>query len=273
MNADQIARIEEAEAFALSPFGKAGNQEPGNPLGSNGRFFGAGYVMVHSECHTSLLNRAVAIEEVHLNEATRYFEEFGIPPRFDLAPALRSPGWNAWMEEHEFEIESYPMMGRRIVAGPAVHTALSTGMDIRAIQDNDLDSLIEIMASAFNMSFLRRATARDWARVLVEEPNTYSFLAWAEGKPVACGMLAIHNRVAYLGTGATLDGFRGRGLQTAMIQHRINVAADLGCDLACSLVAPDSGSERNLRRCGLVDGYDREIWMPKTRWEHPFYKQ
>jgi len=143
LNADQIARIEEAEAFALSPFGKAGNQEPGNPLGSNGRFFGAGYVMVHSECHTSLLNRAVAIEEVHLNEATRYFEEFGIPPRFDLAPALRSPGWNAWMEEHEFEIESYPMMGRRIVAGPAVHTALSTGMDIRAIQDNDLDSLID----------------------------------------------------------------------------------------------------------------------------------
>lgn len=68
---------------------------------------------------------------------------------------------------------------------------------------------------------------------------------------VGCGALAIIDGVALLGGMSVLPEERGRGVQSAMIAHRLNLAAELGADLAVTGAATGSQSERNLRRAGF----------------------
>lgn len=117
---------------------------------------------------------------------------------------------------------------------------------------------------------------RSWARLMIgafsgqesvpeEQVDILAFAnpapqAWfglAEGSRVATAAMAVHERVATLFGDATLAGARGRGLQLALVRHRLGAAAALGCDLATASVLPGSVSHRNYERAGFQLVYAR----------------
>jgi GNAT superfamily N-acetyltransferase len=57
--------------------------------------------------------------------------------------------------------------------------------------------------------------------------------------------------VATLGGMATVPAHRRRGVQRALVAHRLRLAAERGCDLAVASTAPANDSERNLYRAGF----------------------
>jgi GNAT superfamily N-acetyltransferase len=57
--------------------------------------------------------------------------------------------------------------------------------------------------------------------------------------------------VGLLGGAATRAGHRGIGVQSALLRHRIRLAAEKGCDLTAATALPAGVSARNLRRHGL----------------------
>ena len=57
--------------------------------------------------------------------------------------------------------------------------------------------------------------------------------------------------VGWLGGAATLPENRGRGLQQALVEQRLRLAAAEGCDLAAATALPDGQSARNLVRFGF----------------------
>jgi hypothetical protein len=67
----------------------------------------------------------------------------------------------------------------------------------------------------------------------------------------------VHAGLATLIGDATLVPARGRGLQLALIRHRLRRAAQLGCDLASASVVPGSISHRNYERAGFHFVYAR----------------
>jgi hypothetical protein len=69
--------------------------------------------------------------------------------------------------------------------------------------------------------------------------------------------------VAYLNGASTLNAYRRRGCQRSLAIRRVRVVRALGCDLITGLAAPDSDSERNMRRAGLTEHSDREPWLPQ----------
>ena len=74
--------------------------------------------------------------------------------------------------------------------------------------------------------------------------------------------MTVSGRIATLGGMSTLPGERRRGVEAALIVHRLRKAAELGCEIATSSTEPDSNSERNLVRLGferrfLVETYVR----------------
>lgn len=79
-----------------------------------------------------------------------------------------------------------------------------------------------------------------------------------DGRPIACASLTIRDDVATLGGMSTIPAERGRGVQSALIRHRLGLARDAGCRLATSTAAPASTSARNLERHGLSP------WFTKT---------
>lgn len=81
------------------------------------------------------------------------------------------------------------------------------------------------------------------------------------GRPLGCGSLTIRDGVATLGGMSTLPQQRGQGVQTALIRHRLRVAAATGCDIATSIAVPESPSERNLVRHGFRRLCRIEHWV------------
>ena len=105
-----------------------------------------------------------------------------------------------------------------------------------------------------------RALRRRLARA--EFAHWRCYLARLDGEPAAHAALftSSSTRTGVLAATATLEPFRGRGCQSALIRWRLADAARAGCDLVVVEATPGSQSQRNLERLGLRLAYTRVIW-------------
>jgi GNAT superfamily N-acetyltransferase len=101
---------------------------------------------------------------------------------------------------------------------------------------------------------------RDWAEPdgvsfmvirTMQKANSQLFLVWMDGKPVSAGAMDMHDGVASFIAGQTLPEYRGRGLQTALLQARLSAAKTAGCNLALTHSRPGNTSQRNILRAGF----------------------
>ncbi len=77
-----------------------------------------------------------------------------------------------------------------------------------------------------------------------------------DGRPVGCANLSVHDGVATLTGMSTLPAERRRGVQAALVRHRLGQATAAGCVIATSTASRAGASERNLRRHGFVPWFE-----------------
>lgn len=82
-----------------------------------------------------------------------------------------------------------------------------------------------------------------------------------DGTVVGAAMLRIEDGFATLGGMSTRRAARGRGVQSALIVHRLTVAKERGCAFAVSSAHPGGGSRRNLGRLGFRPSHTHRIWV------------
>ena len=86
-----------------------------------------------------------------------------------------------------------------------------------------------------------------------------------DGRPLGCASLTIHDDVATLGGMSTLPAERGRGVQAALILHRLGIARDAGCTLALTTTAVGEASERNVQRFGFSTTHIKQTYSWQGR--------
>ncbi len=106
----------------------------------------------------------------------------------------------------------------------------------------------------------RRDRVARWNEMMGTVPEATLLLASVHGEPVAASSVLVHDlagggRVASLGGTTTLVPHRRRGVQLALLRHRLGLAAAAGCDLAVVTADPGSSSGRNARRAGFALAY------------------
>ncbi len=120
-----------------------------------------------------------------------------------------------------------------------------------------------LWASTVGRGFLEKdeltAEEMDVGRAIWHVPGARCYLGFAGGRAVAAGALAVHLGLAMLFADSTLSGFRGAGLQAALIRARLRVAAEERCDLATASTLPGSSSQRNYERNGFHVAYTKAI--------------
>src|SRR5262249_17024588 len=89
------------------------------------------------------------------------------------------------------------------------------------------------------------------------------FLAELDGRAIATGVLSMHGGIAPLAGASTIPDGRRRGAQNALLDARLQFAAERGCDLALMGAAPGSGSQRNAERNGFRIAYTRTKWQKR----------
>jgi MOSC domain-containing protein YiiM/GNAT superfamily N-acetyltransferase len=91
----------------------------------------------------------------------------------------------------------------------------------------------------------------DLAPVLAASPGNHLYAATVDDRPAAVSGLFTRRRVGHLRTTAVAPAFRGRGIQRALIAHRVRRAVELGCTLIHAGAAEHSASQANLEAMGL----------------------
>jgi ribosomal protein S18 acetylase RimI-like enzyme len=100
---------------------------------------------------------------------------------------------------------------------------------------------------------------RDLLTPLYQMENSVSFAACVGGEPVACGtglVIPEHRILALCGAGTEVE-FRGRGVQTALLQARLAAAAAAGCEYAVVVTQGGTTSQRNCERLGFRVAYSK----------------
>jgi hypothetical protein len=148
------------------------------------------------------------------------------------------------------------------------------------LQNVLLGDLREIDA-AYDPRIRVAPNAREWARASAEAyaggaaldadahiagetiaslPSVVAFEAIVDGRVAAVGAAGTDGAMGGLFFGGTMPWARGRGLQLALIRHRLRLLQEVGVTHVRSAAAVASSSERNFRRGGLEVAYSRVLW-------------
>lgn len=159
-----------------------------------------------------------------------------------------SYGLAAELEERGFTRDYGWMKFRRGVGAREARSDL----DVVRVGPEQADDFATVVAGGFGMP--------DWAKPLaaniVGRPGWTCFVAYDAGQPAGAGTLYIHEGVGWLGFGATLAEFRGRGAQSAILAARIEEARRQGCSTVTTETGEveegrPSNSYRNITRAGF----------------------
>ncbi len=102
-----------------------------------------------------------------------------------------------------------------------------------------------------SLSARRASDAFSLAAHAVERDNMVLAFDSGHSDPIGCATTTIRDRLATLGGMSTIPSQRRRGVQAALLHHRLEQAAERNCDLAATSAATGGASERNLIRHGF----------------------
>lgn len=162
------------------------------------------------------------------------------------------------------------VLGLNLQARPAdVLTASADDIVVREATATESSVWIDTVTTGFlqpdvfdgppsHESFARELLERIFAD-MAAAPGGGRYLARRQGVVAGGAGLRMQDGVAQLNGAATLPEHRRRGVQSALLRHRLAEAARRGCDVAVVTTQPGSKSQENVQRSGFSLLYTRAI--------------
>lgn len=189
-----------------------------------------------------------------------FFTSRGAATHHEVAPFI-SPEVLALLNGRGYRpIEFTNVMCRRI--GPATKIPKSTNasLSVRAASPNEADMWAQVSATGWSESPEFQQLIIDLARNYAVTEGCRAMFAFASDMPIATGVLTIVDRVALLAGASTIPQARKQGAQSALLETRLQLAIECGCDVAMMCALPGSPSQRNAQRNGFQIAYTRTKW-------------
>ena len=133
----------------------------------------------------------------------------------------------------------------------AASASLPAGVSIREVGRDETDRWAGVLVEASGIAGREAEAWRGASARLAGSGGHHLFLVDEGGEPIAVAGLFTRRRVGLLAMAAVLPGARGRGLQRALIAHRVRFAADRGCTLVAASAVAEGHSAANLAACGF----------------------
>ncbi len=132
-----------------------------------------------------------------------------------------------------------------------------SGVEVREASETEGRIWMETVKYGFSTVEESAAIPVEFFAPFLQMPNTHCFIAWINGRAAGAGTVAINKGLASLFGTSTLTELRNRGAQTALLQARLQLALESGCDLAMVGTTPGSGSQRNVERANFRLAYTK----------------
>lgn len=195
-----------------------------------------------------------AVESSELDRLEAFFHDRGSAAIIDLC-ALADLSLLPMLQERGYVIrELVNVLARRL--DPAEKFAgLGPGIGVEPVAAHQYPSWVRTVMQGF----AGQAEIPEEQVAMMMSANRWpeAFFGMLDGSPGGAAAMDVHAGLATLFGDSTLVHARGRGLQLALIRHRLRRAAQLGCDLATAAVVPGGVSHRNYERAGFELVYGR----------------
>jgi hypothetical protein len=193
--------------------------------------------------------------EVHADEMDRlegFYGARGAAVSLDLCP-LASASLVELLGARSYRVTEFINVLVRPLAGAEIAPA---GTPVRLANADEE----QLWARTVGRGFLEKddltAEEMDVGRAIWHMAGARCYLAFSGGR-AAAGAMAIDGGLATLFADSTLLGFRGAGLQDALIRERLRAAVGEGWDLATAATLAGSVSQRNYERHGFRVAYTK----------------
>jgi len=200
-------------------------------------------------------DRAITSGDVDRIEA--FYRQRRAPAQVDLTP-MHAPEIFEMFKQRGYAIAELNNVLYRPLDAAEKYARVPAGFEIRRSSREEAEVIGAIIESAF---FPGGAPEGFGGLIgpLYQMENTLAFVATNEGKPVACGtgIVIPEHRVFALSGAGTLADYRGRGLQTALFEARMEAAVKAGCEYAVVVTQGGTTSERNAERLGFRVAYSK----------------
>ncbi|CAN5123836.1 hypothetical protein BH23CHL9_BH23CHL9_11770 [soil metagenome] len=130
--------------------------------------------------------------------------------------------------------------------GPALESVV-----VRELQRDETGPWSRVVVAASELSAEIGRAWEELEPLLARVAHHHRFVAEIAGEPVAAGSVHIHGGVGWLRAGSVRPAFRGRGLQSALIVARAELAHAAGCDIIGASTVEGGASARNVERLGF----------------------
>jgi ribosomal protein S18 acetylase RimI-like enzyme len=163
--------------------------------------------------------------------------------------------------------------GRALAAADAGVSAPAPGTEVVRCGADQIESWLDVVVRGFAApdregvpsheaieQFDRDALARI-LRDFAAADGVRMFAAQRAGEMAGAGSMRIAGGIAQLCGAATLPAHRRRGVQTALLGHRLAHAAGAGCEFAVVTTQPGSKSQQNMQRAGFALLYARNVLL------------
>ncbi len=198
------------------------------------------------------VNRAIglgfggtAADEI-LGALDAFYGAYGMAPSLELSP-LADPALLTALTTDGYVLERF----RNVYAHDLTRLAPQADQAIVAVTAEMADDRKRILSDDAPQGSDARRLSDEFCDASSRFVGTHDFMAVVDGTSAACGSLAVSDGVGWVGGAATLAAHQGRGLQSALITHRLRLAHELGCELAAATALPDGQSAQNLVRLGF----------------------
>jgi GNAT superfamily N-acetyltransferase len=204
------------------------------------------------------------IDDATLDSVERLFGERHEPVRVELS-TLAAPEAGRQLTVRGYRLFGFEnVLARRLAGVEAPHTERAR---IERIAPGQEQLWKDVVLGGVMAPDATGVPPDDYSREVVDTVIQDSlaargfarYLARLDGAPAGGGSLYVHDGVALLTGSATLPQHRRRGVQAALIAHRLYDARAAGAELAVITTAPGTQSQANVMRLGFALIYARAI--------------
>jgi predicted GNAT family acetyltransferase len=195
-----------------------------------------------------------------LDQILEIYEQDQIIPCFDLAPNhLNYDMAKALANKGYFSAEQLAFLQ---ISPEKTKTAQHQFRIVQVTEDN-AEELIKLIGLSNGLTY--EAELIKQKNEYFFRPNFKNYIAYIGDQPAGMGSLFISGNEGYIANDFTFVDFRGRGLQKALIAHRLQVAKQMDLETVYTDVEFGSASHNNMVKIGFQLVFVNSFWMRDSK--------
>jgi len=208
--------------------------------------------------HAAGMGFNAPVTEADFDQLENFYYSRKAPAQLDYCP-LTDPSLLEIARKRGYTIAELNNVLARKLDGSETCPPGPEGFTIRAGRPEQARAFGAILRESFFPDGGEPAGFDEMLAPMFSFPGAITFVAEADGKMVAtgAGLIIPDHKIVGLYGAATLMPYRGRGLQTALLRTRLEVAAQAGCEYAVIVTQGGTTSMRNAERLGFTLAYSK----------------